>query len=63
MSEYPKSIQPMTPTIKDPRKCPAHNYWMRKGQCELCRMAQDKKQKELEQITGSNKPPVKIGKL
>lgn len=49
--------------VVDPRICPAHRMWMRKGQCELCRMAQDKKQQELEQITGSNKPPVKIGKL
>lgn len=48
---------------KDPRKCPAHNMWMRKGSCEICRMAADKLQQEREQQSGSNKPPIKIGKL
>jgi len=48
---------------RDPRKCPAHNMWMRKGQCEICRMSEDKLRRERELESGSNKPPIKIGKL
>lgn len=44
-------------------KCPMHNFWLKKGQCELCRMEQDKRRREYEQTGGSNKPPVKIGKI
>lgn len=46
-----------------PRKCPAHNFWMRKGQCELCLRERDLRHKQYEQMGGSNKPPVKIGKI
>lgn len=45
----------------DRRKCPAHNFWMKKGVCELCRMAADAKQRELEEMGGANKPPIVIG--
>jgi hypothetical protein len=34
---------------------------MRKGQCELCRLAQEAQKKEYEKTGGSNKPPVYIG--
>lgn len=47
----------------DKRKCQAHNFWMRKGQCEMCRLQAEAKQREYERTGGSNKPPVKIGKL
>lgn len=40
-----------------------HRMWMRKGQCEICRLEADKKRLEQEQYTGSNKPEVKIGKI
>jgi len=36
---------------------------MKKGQCEICRMEQDKLNRQHEIEGGSNKPPVKIGKL
>jgi hypothetical protein len=49
--------------MRDFRKCQAHNMWMRKGQCELCRMAQDKQLLEQEKLTGSNKPEIKVGKI
>lgn len=52
---------------RDKRKCPAHNFWMRKGQCELCRVEADKrhaeKMKKQEEAGGSHKPPIKIGIL
>jgi hypothetical protein len=54
---------------KDKRKCPAHNFWMRTDRytgiksCELCLLADDKRRKEYEKTGGSNKPPIKIGKL
>lgn len=48
---------------KSPYKCPAHNMWMRKGQCELCRLALDKQRQELEKQTGSAKQEVIIKKL
>lgn len=46
--------------VRDFRKCPAHNFWMRKGQCELCRLEQDKRQREIERLGGSHKPKVII---
>jgi hypothetical protein len=49
--------------IKHPGKCPAHNFWMKKGQCELCRIERDKLIKHYESLTGSNKPTIKIGIL
>ena len=54
-------------TTKDgwplPQKCPMHNMWMRKGQCEICRLNEDKLRLEREKQTGSNKPEVIIGKI
>lgn len=50
-------------TIVDPRMCKAHRMWMRKGQCEMCRLEADKLRQEREKLTGSNKPEVKIIKL
>jgi hypothetical protein len=48
---------------QDKRKCPAHNFWMRKGQCELCRMRLDEIQRQNELAGGSNKPKVVIKKI
>lgn len=45
---------------QDKRKCPAHNFWMRKGQCELCLRAAQLKQIEDEKLTGSHKPKVLV---
>lgn len=51
------------PLPKHVGKCPAHNFWMKRGQCELCRMDREKQQKELEARIGFLHPTVKIGKL
>ena len=47
----------------DPRKCPIHNQWMKKGQCENCSMARDKLKQQYELEGGSNKPPVQTRKI
>jgi len=62
MTEQKKPTQNLKPLI-DPRKCQMHRMWMKKGQCEICRMEQDKLNRQYEIEGGSNKPPVKIGKL
>ena len=49
--------------ITDPRKCKMHNMWMRKGQCEICRLAADQAQAKQDAINGVIKPKIKIGKL
>ncbi len=49
--------------VRDWRKCPAHNFWMKKGVCELCRLAQEAKDKEHEALGGSNKPKVRTRKV
>jgi len=49
--------------VTDPRKCPIHNQWMKKGKCDPCRLAERMKQAEYEQQHGSNKPEIKIGKM
>jgi len=46
-----------------PYRCQMHKMWMRKGQCEICRLEADKKLKEQEALTGSHKPEIKIGKI
>jgi hypothetical protein len=60
-------IYPTPPILnsegKDSRKCPAHNFWMRKGQCEMCRLTADRKQQQQDKEAGIVKLPVKIGKL
>lgn len=48
---------------KSPYKCPAHNMWMRKGQCEMCRLAADKKQQEQEKQMGVEKQEVVIKRV
>ena len=40
-----------------------HRMWMKKGQCEICRLEADKRRAELERVGGSNKQEVKITKL
>lgn len=55
MSEHPKPTSPF--------KCPAHRMWMRKGQCEICRLELDKRTRSAEQQHGSNKQEVIIKKV
>lgn len=50
----------MTKGQPHPARCTIHRTWKRKGQCEACRMEADKKLKEQEALTGSNKPEIKI---
>lgn len=45
------------------QRCPMHRMWMRKGQCEICRLEADKLQRAREQLTGSSRQEVKITKL
>jgi hypothetical protein len=54
---------PEIPKPRDPRKCPMHNYWMRKGQCEICRLEQDKAHSAYLASRGITKQKIKIGKL
>ena len=67
MTEKKPVIYPTPPILnaagKDSRKCPAHNMWMRKGQCEICRMAEVKLQQQRDAEAGVVKQPIKIGKL
>lgn len=51
------------PQAPNPRQCPAHRMWLRKGQCELCRLEEDKRRIQAEKQHGSNKQEVKIIKL
>jgi len=46
-----------------PYRCQMHKMWLKKGQCEVCRLNADLKLKEQEALTGSNKPEIKIGKI
>jgi len=67
MTEKMPVIYPSPPILnaagKDSRKCPAHNMWMRKGQCEICRLNADKLQKQRDAEAGIVRQPIKIGKL
>lgn len=58
---------PTNLTTQNPKtykyKCPMHNMWMRKGQCEICRLEADKLRREREQLTGSDRQEVKITKI
>lgn len=49
--------------IIDPRMCAKHRMWLKKGKCEICRLEERRAQLKQEQLTGSNKPEVKIGKM
>ncbi len=46
-----------------PQKCPIHKTWMRKGKCEPCLLAEDRKRHAAEIAAGVVKPKIKIGKL
>jgi len=46
-----------------PQKCPIHKMWIRKGKCEQCLMAEDRRRKAAELEAGIVKPKIKIGKL
>lgn len=43
-----------------PGRCQMHKMWMKKGQCEMCRLDAERKLKEQENRTGFNKPEIKI---
>ncbi len=49
--------------ITDPRKCPKHNHWLKKGWCSICDVEKQRKQQEYEALTGSNKPKVTYKKI
>lgn len=49
--------------VNDFRRCPTHKTWKKKGICEGCRLAEEKKLRENELLTGSNKPEIKIIKI
>ena len=53
----------MTKGQPHPARCVKHKTWKRKGVCEMCRLAADRKLKEQEALTGSHKPEIKIGKI
>ena len=55
--------QAMSTPRKDPRKCPAHNMWMKKGQCEICRLEADREQAKLNRERGIVPQPIIIKKL
>ena len=52
-----------TSPITDPRKCKMHNMWMRKGQCEICRLEADKRQAQLNAERGIEPKKIIIKKL
>ena len=53
----------MTPIITSRVKCPIHNAWMRKGKCEPCMLAEDRRKKAALLEEGIVQPKIKIGKL
>ena len=61
MSENQTNTQP--PKTKSPYKCPMHNTWMRKGHCEQCALAKDRREAAKLLEDGVIKPKIKIGKL
>jgi hypothetical protein len=46
-----------------PQRCPIHKTWMRKGKCEPCMLAEDRRRRAAELEAGIVKQPIKIGKL
>jgi len=40
-----------------------HNMWMKKGQCEICRLEADKKLAEYKRDNNITEQQIKIGKL
>lgn len=46
-----------------PQRCDIHKTWMRKGKCEPCMLAEDRRRKAAELEAGIVKPKIKIGKL
>ena len=54
---------PMHGTNPPTIKCPIHKTWMRKGKCEPCMLAEDRRRKAAELEAGIVKQPIKIGKL
>ena len=56
--EKPKLI-PVSP----PGRCSIHKTWMRKGKCEPCLLAEDRRKRAADLEAGIVKPKIKIGKL
>lgn len=46
--------------LTSPYICKLHRMWLRKGQCEICRLNADKLQQQYEAEHGSNKQEVII---
>jgi len=59
----PPTSQKLKKEIKDPRKCPAHNMWMRRGQCEICRMESDRRTRAFNETMGIVPQEIKITKV
>ena len=55
-------LQPIS-TLIDPRKCKIHRSWMKKGVCDLCRMAEQKALAEYKKKQGIVDVPIKVIKL
>lgn len=53
----------LEPEKKPPKKCPKHNYWLRKGKCSMCRLDEINAQKKAARDSGKEWHPVKIGVL
>lgn len=49
--------------IRDFRKCPKHNVWLKKGWCIQCDNEERRAKYLQEQLTGSNKQEIKITKI
>ena len=47
-------------TLIDPRKCPKHRAWIRKGICELCQLEKDKALAAYKQERGIVDVPIKV---
>ena len=63
MTEPEKSTQTERTRPKSPYKCPMHNMWLRKGQCEICRLEADRAQAKLNRERGIVPQPITIKKL
>lgn len=54
---------PPLSTLIDPRKCKVHRSWMKKGVCDLCRLAKDKELNNYKRERGIVDVPIKVIKL
>ena len=55
------------PTTTEPKphpyRCQKHRMWMKRGNCELCCMERDAKQKEYDLLGGSDRKKVFVRKI